>query len=176
VDTRRQIARVRGVVAFSRNLRRLDADADASTGKTVTLWSTPTAQGFNAPLISHDLRYWAYLKEIDQYHQQVRIVDKQTGRTHIVSGVNSTNLVGWSPDSHALGIVASGGHIVTISPAGDILHRLGPGEQFAWGRDSNELFVFRGNYSQVFASENGRPPRLLFGLPKNRWVVSLDVN
>ncbi len=147
-----------------------------ATGKIVTLWSSLTAQAANAPLISPDLRYWAYVKEIDQYHQQARVVDKQTGRTRIVDGVNPTNLVGWSPDSRALGIVASGGHVVTVSSAGVVLHRLGPGDQFVWGRDSNELFIFRNHDTRVFASENGRPPRFLFGLPKNTWAVSLDAN
>jgi hypothetical protein len=147
-----------------------------ATGKTVTLWSTPNSQGANVPLISPDLRYWAYIKEIDQYHQQVRIIDKQTGRAHIVSGVNSTNGVGWSPDSMALAIGAFGGQIVTVSPTGEILHRLGPGEQFVWGRDSHELFILRSNYTQIYASENGQPPRLLFQLPKSDWLVSLDAN
>lgn len=147
-----------------------------STGKIVTLWSTPSAQGFNAPLISPDLRYWAYVKELDQYHQQVRIIDKQTGHTQIVDGVNPTNLNGWSPDSKVLGITASGGHILTVSPTGAILHRFGLGEQFAWGRDSHELFIYRANYSQIYVSENDGPPRLLLRLPKNRWVVSLDAN
>lgn len=147
-----------------------------ATGKTVTLWSTPSTQGFNAPLISPDLRYWAYIKELDQYHQQMRIVDKSTGRTYVVAGVNPTNLNGWAPDSKALGITASGGRILTVSPTGAIVHRFGPGEQFVWGRDSSELFIYRGNYSQIYASENDGPPRLLLRLPKNRWVVSLDAN
>jgi Tol biopolymer transport system component len=147
-----------------------------ATGKIVTLWSTPSANGFNAPLISPDLRYWAYTKEIDQYHQLIRIVDKQTGRTHIVAGVNPTNLNGWSPDSKVLGIAASGGHILTVSPSGAILHRYGPGEQFSWGRDRSELFIYRGNYSQIYASENSGTPQLLLRMPKNRWVVSLDAN
>jgi Tol biopolymer transport system component len=147
-----------------------------ATGKTVTLWSTPTAQGFNAPYISPDLRYWAYVKELDQYHQQVRIVDKQTGRARVVAGVNATNLNGWSPDSKALGITARGGHILTVSPGGVILHRFGPGEQFAWGRDSSELFIYRSNYTQIDVSDNDGPPRPLLRLPKNRWAVSLDAN
>jgi Tol biopolymer transport system component len=147
-----------------------------ATGKTVTLWSTPSAQGFDAPYISPDLRYWAYVKELDQYHQQVRIVDKQTGRTHLVAGVNATNLISWSPDSKVLGITASGGHILTVSPAGTILHRFGSGEQFVWGRDSSELFIYRSNYRQIDVSRNDGPPRLLLRLPKNRWVVSLDAN
>lgn len=147
-----------------------------ATGKTVTLWNTPSAQGFKAPLISPNLRYWAYVKELDRYHQQVRILDKQTGRSRIVGGVNPTNLNGWSPDSRALGITASGGHILTVSTTAAILHRFGPGEQFAWGRDSSELFIYRANYSQIYASENDGPPRLLLRLPKNRWVVSLDAN
>jgi hypothetical protein len=147
-----------------------------ATGKTVTLWRTPSAQGFNAPLISPDLRYWAYIKELDQYHRQVRIVDKKRGRTRIVSGVNPTNLNGWSPDAKALGITARGGHILTVSPTGVILHRFGPGEQFVWGRDSSELFIYRANYSQIYASDNDGTPRLLLRLPKNRWVVSLDAN
>jgi hypothetical protein len=147
-----------------------------ATGKTATLWSTPTAQGANAPLISPNLRYWAYVKEIDQYHEQVRIVDKQRGSTQIVAGVNSTNLVGWSPDSKALAVIASGGHVVTVSPNGRVLHLLGPGEEFFWGRNSSELFILRDRYTQLLASENGRPPRLLFRLPKNDWLVSLDAN
>ena len=84
--------------------------------------------------------------------------------------------MGWSPDSHALAIVASGGHVLTVSPAGIVQHRLGPGDQFVWGRDSTELFILRNNDTQLFASENGHPPRLLFRLPKNRWVVSLNAN
>jgi Tol biopolymer transport system component len=147
-----------------------------ATGKSLTLWSTPSAQGFNAPLISPNLRYWAYVKELDQYHQQLRIVDKQTGRSRIVDGVNPTNLNGWSPDSKALGITASGGHILAVSPMGAIIHRFGPGEQFSWGRDSNELFIYRANYSQIYVSENDGMPRLLLRLPKSRWVVSLDAN
>jgi hypothetical protein len=147
-----------------------------ATGKIRTLWSTPSVNGFNAPLISPDLRYWAYTKELDQYHQLIRIVDKQTGRTRIVAGVNPTNLNGWSPDSEAFGITASGGHILTVSPSGAILHRFGPGEQFVWGRDHSELFIYRGNYSQIYASENSGPPNLLLRLPKNRWIVSLDAN
>jgi Tol biopolymer transport system component len=147
-----------------------------ATRKTVTLWSTPTAQGFNAPMISPDLRYWSYIKELDQYHQQVRIIDKSTGRTHIVYGINSTNLDGWSPDSKAFGITASGGHIVTVSPTGTVQHQLGPGDQFVWGRNSNELFVLRGKSTQIFASENGHASRLLFQLPKRDWLVSLDAN
>jgi len=147
-----------------------------ATGKTVTLWSTPNSQVANVPLISHDLRYWAYIKEIDQYHQQLRIIDKQTGRTRVVDGVNPTNLVGWSPDSRAFGVGEFDGQIVTVSPTGVILHRLGSGEQFAWGRDSSEMFIFRGKYTQIYASENGQPPRLLFQLPKRDWLVSLDAN
>jgi Tol biopolymer transport system component len=147
-----------------------------ATGKTVTLWSTPSAHGFNAPLISPDLRYWAYVKELDQYHQQIRIIDKQTRRTRVVAGVNPTNLNGWSPDSKALGITTSGGHILTVSPTGAISHRFGPGEQFAWGRDSSELFIYRGNFTQIYASENGRPPHKFFQAPKHDWIVSLDAN
>jgi Tol biopolymer transport system component len=147
-----------------------------ATGKVSTLWSTPSSQGFNAPLISPDLRYWAYTKEIDQYHQLIRIVDKQTGHTRVVAGVNPTNLNGWSPDSKALGITTSNRQILTVTPSGAILHRFGPGEQFVWGRGSSELFIYRGNYSQIYASENDGPPRLLLRLPKNRWVVSLDAN
>ncbi len=147
-----------------------------STGKIVTLWSTASAQGFNAPYISHDLRYWAYVEEVDQYHQQLRIVDKQTGHERLVAGVNPRNLNSWSPDSKVLGITTSGGQILAVSPTGAILHRFGPGEQFDWGRDSNELFIYRANYSQIYASENDAPPRLLLRLPKNRWVVSLDAN
>ena len=147
-----------------------------ATGKTVTLWSTPSAQGFVVPYISPDLRYWAYVKELDQYHQQVRIVDKQTGRTHLVAGVNATNLNGWSPDSKVLGITASGGHILAVSPTGVILHRFGSGEQFVWGRDSSELFIYRSDYRQIYVSDNDGQPRLLLRLPKNRWVVSLDAN
>jgi Tol biopolymer transport system component len=147
-----------------------------ATGKIVTLWSTPSVNGFDAPLISPDLRYWAYIREIDQHHQQIRIVDKQTGRTRIVGGVNPTNLNGWSPDSKALGITASGGHILAVSPRGAIIHRFGRGEQFGWGRSSNELFIYRADYSQIYASENDGVPRLLLRLPRNRWVVSLDAN
>ena len=144
-----------------------------ATGKTMTLWSTSMAQGFNAPYISHDLRYWAY---VDQDHHLARIIDKQTGHTRIVEGVNPTNLNSWSPDSKALGITASGGYILTVSPTGTILHRFGPGEQLDWGHDSSELFIYRANYSQIYASENDGTPRLLLRLPKNRWVVSLDAN
>ena len=147
-----------------------------SSGTSATLWSTPSVNGFNAPLISPDLRYWAYAKEHDQYHQQLRIVDKHTGHTYTVGGVNPTNLNGWSPDSTTLGITVSGGHILTVSPTGVVLHRFGPGEQFAWGRDSRELFIYRANYSQIYASENNGAPQLLLRLPKNRWVVSLDAN
>jgi Tol biopolymer transport system component len=147
-----------------------------ATGKNVTLWSTANSQGAKAPLISPDLRYWAYIKEIDQYHQQLRIIDSQTGRAHVVSGVNPTNLVGWSPDSRAFGVGEFDGHIVTVSPTGVILHRLGSGEQFAWGRSSSEIFIFRGKYTQIYASENGQPPHLLFQLPKRDWLVSLDAN
>jgi hypothetical protein len=147
-----------------------------ATGKTVTLWSTPTAHGAVAPLISPDLRYRAYVEERDQYHQQLRIVDERTGRSRIVQGVNSTNLVGWSPDAKALGVVARGNRILTISPTGLILHRLGSGEQFSWGRDSHEVFIERHSYTQVYASENGAPARLLFRLPKPEWLVSLDAN
>ena len=147
-----------------------------ATGKIVTLWSTPSARGFNAPYISHDLRYWAHVKELDQYHQQVRIVDKSTGRTYVVAGVNPTNLNGWAPDSKTLGITASGGEILTVSPTGAILHRVGPGEQFVWGRDSSELFIYRANYTQLYTSENGQPPRKFFQAPKHDWIVSLDAN
>jgi len=147
-----------------------------ATGKTVTLWRTPTSHGAVAPVISPDLRYRAYVTELDQYHQQLRIVDMRTGSSRAVESVNSTNLVGWSPDSKALGVVERGNRILTISPRGQILHRLGSGEQFFWGRDSHEVFIQRRSYTQVYASENGRPARLLFRLPRREWLVSLDSN
>jgi Tol biopolymer transport system component len=146
-----------------------------ATGKTVTLWSTRTAQGAKAPLISADLRYWAYVDELDQYHQRLRIVDKKTGRVHAVSGVNPTNLLAWSPDSRSLDVVESGWHVVTVSPIGAVLHRLGPGQTIFSGR-RGELFVLRGNYDQVWASVNGGPERFLFRLPKHETVISLDAN
>ena len=104
-----------------------------ATGKIGTLWSTPSAQGFNAPYISPDLRHWAYVKQIDQYHQQVRILDKQTGRVRVVAGVNPKNLNSWAPDSKALGITTSGGRILTVSPTGAILHRFGTGRAVRLG-------------------------------------------
>jgi Tol biopolymer transport system component len=146
-----------------------------ATGKTVTLWSTATAQGAKAPLISPNLRYWAYIDEIDPYHQRLRIVDKNTGRVRVAAGVNSTNLVGWSPDSRTLNVVESGWHVVTVSTAGAVLRRLGPGQTFFVGRHG-DLFVLRRNDAEVWASANGGPERFLFRLPQNETVVSLDAN
>ncbi len=147
-----------------------------ASGKIVTLWSTPTAQGSHPPLISPNLRYWAYVKEIDQYHQQVRILDKMTGKTRIVTGVNSTNLVGWSPDSAAFAVIEAGWHLVTVAPNGAMLRAIGPAWTFSWGRNG-ELFILRSDsYRQVWDSLNGGRERLLFQVPKNQWVVSLDGN
>lgn len=147
-----------------------------STGKTVTIWSSPTSQGANAPIISANLRYWSYIKQLDQYHQQLRIIDKTTGATHIVRGVNSTNLVGWSPDSSALAVIDAGWHLVTVAPSGIVLHTIGPAREFFWGR-RGQLFVIRDPGSTVVSdSLGGHPERLLFHAPKNEWVVSLDGN
>ena len=96
-----------------------------ATGGTRTIWSAPNSQGANAPIISPNLRYWAYIKELDQYHQQLRIVDKKTGRVHIVNGVNTTNFVAWSPGSRALAVIESGWHVVTVDTEGRVVQQVG---------------------------------------------------
>lgn len=148
---------------------------DLATGRTRTIWSTPTSQDSHPPLLSPDLREWAYISEVDQYHQRLRIVDTATHTTHVVRGVNPTNLVGWAPNSRSLAVVERGWHVVIVSRNGTVLHRIGPGLVSSWGRDG-ELFVLRRRYDRVWVSENGRPETFLFASPRNTWVVSLDAN
>jgi Tol biopolymer transport system component len=151
------------------------------TGQTRVLWRTtnPQAEG---PIMSPNLREWAYIGEVDQYHQKLRILDRATGKSHVVSGVNPTNLVAWSPDSRSLAVIESlkphqgesGWRVVTIAPDGKLQHRIGPGETILWGRDG-QLFILQGPYDQVWASRNGGPERLLFRLPGHN-VISVDSN
>jgi hypothetical protein len=153
----------------------LTVELTPATGKTRTLVKTPNGHAPLPPFISPNGREWAYVREADQYHQQLRIVDRATGQAHIVRGVNPTNFVGWSPDSRSLAVIESGWHVVTIAPDGTLQHQIGPGQDIFWGRD-RELFVLRAKDRQVWVSENGRPETFLFRLPRNTQVLSLDSN
>jgi len=150
------------------------------TGRTRTLWSTTTAQATPEPMMSPDLRYWASVTELSQNRQELRILDRATGRSRIVRGVNASSLVAWSPDSRSLAVIESGrqgafdGRVVTIAPDGR-LHRVGAGQTLFWGR-GGELFVLQGNYDQVWASRDGGPEQLLFRLPGGHEVISVDSN
>jgi hypothetical protein len=84
-------------------------------------------------------------------------------------------LVGWSPDSRSLAVIERSWHIVLVAPNGSVLHRVGPGQTVFWGRNG-ELFTLRANYNQLWVSEHGHRETLLFHLPRNEWVVSLDAN
>jgi hypothetical protein len=152
-----------------------------ATGRIRFLWTIPNALPPNdntEPIISPNLRYWANTREIDQYHQQLRILDKATGQGHVVKGVYPTNLIAWSPDSRSLAVIESGWHVVTVAPGGTLQHQIGNGNVSVWGRDG-ELFILNGPHNetnQIWMSRNGAPERLLFRLPKNDQVISLDAN
>jgi Tol biopolymer transport system component len=146
-----------------------------ATGRTRTVWSTTNSQGGHPPLISPDDRKRAYITEVDQYHQRLRIVDAVTGKSHVVAGVNPTNFVAWSPNSRALAVVEWGGHVVTVTADGRQVRKIGPGEQVTWGRNG-ELFIQRADYNQVWVSENGGPETFLFHVPKGDFVFSMDAD
>jgi Tol biopolymer transport system component len=145
-----------------------------ATGRTRTLWSTPNAQdGAQWVLISPDDRKRAYITELEQYHEQLRIVD--AGKSRIVAGVNPTNFAAWSPNSRLLAVVESGWHVVTVTADGRQVRKIGPGEQVSWGHNG-ELFIQRADYNQVWVSENGGPETFLFHVPKGDFVDSMDAN
>jgi hypothetical protein len=147
-----------------------------ATGKTAVVWSTPNSQTQGGPIISPNLRYRAYIKQVDQFHQQLRIVDTRTGTSRVVRGVNTTNLVGWAPNSSALAVVERSRRLIIVTPSGGVSHTIGPAMDFFWGRDG-ELFVLReGGGRQICDSLDGHSEQFLFDAPKGQWVVSLDGN
>lgn len=146
-----------------------------ATHRRRVVWQAATGQGANVPRISPDGREWAYVDEVDQFHQRLRLVDRVSGRTHVVAGVNPTNLLAWSPDSRTLAVLETDRQVVVVDSNGTVLRRIGPGEQVSWGRNG-ELFVLRGSYDQVWSSHAGGPERFLFRVPKGDFVVSLDAS